>query len=191
MKTTAFLFALCFGIIACSKNNSPATDPQPANNGPIGGTYSFTSAEAKAYDTIPGNGILTINEYTSTASNLKGSLAITASSITSKGLLFDYTLVGTKKEVNTTNNTTVTTAYTPSSDSRGQATTTYTSNYTINTGELTIEDAQYLFSPAFLLQPTNKKHSYMLNGNVLKIVSTFYDPSTRTRSVYEATFTKQ
>lgn len=196
MKLTAFIFALCLALLSCSKggsNSGTEPTPTPVNNGPIGGTYSFTTAVTKAYDTIPGSGITTINEYTTTGSNLKGSIVITAGAINSKGLMFDYTRTGNKKEVNTSNNNTITTNYSPQSGSSGATTTSYTSNYTINTttGELTVDDGTYLFCPAFLSQPANKKHSYTLTGNVLKVTSVHYDASAKYRTVHEATFTKQ
>ena len=191
LKTIIFLFPAFLFLVSCKKDNNSVT--APIDNGPIGGTYSFSTAVTKTYDTIPGNGVVTMNEYTTVGTNLKGTVTITATTITSKGLAYDYTLTGTKKEVNTATGAQTTTDYTPSSDSRGASYTSYNSSYTINrtAGELTIDDAQYLFNPAFLLQPANKKHSYTLNGNTLKVTSVYYNAGTNTRTINEATFIKQ
>jgi hypothetical protein len=194
MRTTAILLMISLAaLISCKKESTPEPVPQPVDNGPIGGNYSLAGITTRYYDTIPGSGIITINEYTTATTNLKGSLAITANSLTSKGLMVDYTLTGTKKEVNTSTGATTTTSYTPQTGSRGESNTTYSSNYTITAaaGEITVNDAQYLFSPAFLIQPSNKKHKYTLTGSTLKITSETYDASTKTRSVNEAIFTKQ
>jgi hypothetical protein len=180
-------------LFSCKKETTPDPVPLPVDNGPIGGNYSLAVITTKYYDTIPGSGITTINEYTTATTNLKGSLAITGTSITSKGLMVDYILTGTRKEVNTSTGATTTTTYTPQSGSRGESSTTYSSSYTISaaSGEIMVTDAQYLFSPAFLIQPSNKKHKYTLTGGTLKITSETYDAANKTRSVNEVTFTKQ
>lgn len=107
--------------------------------------------------------------------------------------MYDYTLNGSRKELNTSTGAVVNTTFAPSSGSRGAATTTYKGNYTINTtaGELTIDDAQYLFNPAFTLQPLNNKHSYVLTGSILTVTSVHYNAATKYRSINEASFTKQ
>jgi hypothetical protein len=195
MKNTLLTAALCLALFSCSKddNNQEPTPAPPVNNGPIGGNYNLTGLSTTSYDTIPGSGMVTINEYTTTSANLKGSITISATAMNSKGLMYDFTTTGVRKEVNTTTGATVTTNMTPSTGSRGQSTSSVSSNYTINTGagELTIDDAQYLFNPAFISQPGSKKHKYTLSGNVLKVITEHYDASTRYRVVNEAMFTKQ
>ncbi len=188
MKTICSLFALCVLISSCSKKDSTTA----IDNGPIGGTYTFTSALTKTYDTIPGSGIATITEYTSSTTNHKGTVTVTASSINSKGLMYDYTTTGVKKEVNTSTGATITTTTTPFSGTSGSASNTFSSNYTIAVaaGELTIDDAQYLFNPAFLPQPANKKYSYTLTGNTLKVTTAYYNAGNKSRMINEATFTK-
>ena len=106
--------------------------------------------------------------------------------------MFDFTTTGTRKEVNTTTGATITSTPSPTSGSRGAPTTNFGSTYTIATAttELTVNDAQSLFSPAFLLLPANKKCTYTITGNSLKVTSTYYDAPTRHREVTESTFTK-
>src|SRR4051812_26633098 len=99
MKKTAVLLALCFALFSCKKENHEDPTPAPVNNGPIGGTYTLTGVVSSAYDTIPGSGIVTIHEYHTTCTNLKGSTSITATSINSKGLMYDFATTGTQKEV--------------------------------------------------------------------------------------------
>ena len=188
--------SLCFLLFSCSKEEKqpePTPTPVPVDNGPVGGTYSLTGIVYVSYDTIPGSGITTINQYNTACTSVKGSATITATSINSKGLMYDFTTSGTKKEVITSTGATTTTNYTPTTGSRGQSTSSVSSNYTISTttGELTIDDAQYLFNPAFTSQPANKKHKYALTGNTLKVTTEQYDASAKFRSVNEATFTKQ
>ena len=188
--------ALCLLLFSCSKEEKqpePTPPPVPVDNGPIGGTYNLTGVVYTVYDTIPGSGITTINQYNTACTNIKGSATITATSINSKGLMYDFSTIATKKEIITSSGATTTTSYTPTTGSRGLATSSVTSNYTINTtiGELTIDDAQYLFNPAFTSQPANKKHKYALAGNTLKVTTEQYDASTRFRCVNEATFIKQ
>jgi hypothetical protein len=196
MKAVSLLCILAAALVSCSKSSQsdPAPDPvAPVNNGPIGGTYTFTSLTEKTYDTIPGTGILTTHEYTTTTTNHSGSLVITAGTITSKGLMDNYVNTGTRKETNTTTGAVVTTNLSPTSGSSGAASTNYSSTYSIDTavGELTISNAQYLFNPAFIMQPGNNKHSYTLTGNTLKVITNSYSASGRTRTISEATFTKQ
>jgi hypothetical protein len=189
MKTNFLLLALGITIFSCTKKDDP-TPPPPVDNGPIGGNFVFTGYTGNTYDTSASGGTTTITVYTTTATNLKGSTAITAASITSKGLMYDYTTTGLTKNV--TGSGTTTTILTPTTGSRGGSSSTMSSNYSIATssGEITVDDAQFLFNPAFVLQPANKKHSYNLTGNVLKITTTYYDAATRHGSVSEATFTK-
>lgn len=195
MKKAILLATLGLVLFSCKKDvDPPAPAPTPVvDNGPIGGTYAFSSTVTKSYDTIPGSGILTINEYTTTAVNLKGTMTVTASSITSKGLMYDYTTTGTTKEVNTATGATGIINRTPLTGASGQSTTSVAKGYTISTatGELTIDDAQYLFNPAFVTQPAGKKHKYSLSGTTLKITTEQYDAAARYRVVNEATFTKQ
>lgn len=191
MKTLILILAIGISITSCSKNEGGNEAPV-VDNGPIGGNYNFTGSTTKTYDTIPGSGIVTINEYTSTTSNHKGITAITAGSITSKGLMYDYSTGGIRKEVNTTTGATVTTTITPFTGVSGNASSSTSSNYTIAVaaGELTINDAQYLFNPAFILLPANKKYAYVLSGNILTITATYYDAGTKHRAVSESSFTK-
>jgi hypothetical protein len=191
MKNTSLLFLVALAFVSCNKSSNPG--PAPVNNGPIGGTYAFTALTDKFYDTIPGSGIVTMNEYTSTTTNHKGSVSITANNISSKGLMYDYTTTGTHKEMNTTTGATTTTNYSPLTGTSGSASTAYNSNYTIDVTalELTIDNAQYLFDPAFISQPSNKKYSYTLTGNTLKVITNTYSATTRSRTVSEGTFTKQ
>lgn len=193
MKHKFMFLVLGLALFACKKGNDPDPAPLPVNNGPIGGTYNLSSVLIKSYDTIPGSGIMTITEYNTSCTNLKGSSTINATAINSKGLMYDFTTTGTRKEVNTSTGATTTTAVTPITGTSGQTTSSVTSNYTINTaaGELTIDDAQYLFNPSFISQPSNKKHKYTLNGNALKVVTEHYNASARYRVINETTFTKQ
>jgi hypothetical protein len=187
--------ALCLLLFSCSKEEKPqpTPTPPPVDNGPIGGTYTLTGIVYISYDTIYGSGLTTMNQYNTSCTNIKGSATVSATSINSKGLMYDFTTNGTKKEVITSTGATTTTNNTPITGSRGVGTSSVTSNYSINTtaGELTIDDAQYLFNPAFTSQPANKKHKYALAGNTLKVTTEQYDASTKFRSVNEATFTKQ
>lgn len=195
MKKAILLLAFSLVGFSCKKAvDSPAPAPAPTvDNGPIGGTYAFSGSVTKSYDTIPGNGIVTINEYSTTAANLKGAMTVTASSITSKGLMYDYTTTGTTKEINTASGNTITTNRQPQTGASGQSTTSFAKAYTLSagTGELTIDDAQYLFNPAFIPQPAGKKHHYNLTGTALKITSEQYDAAAKYRVVNEATFSKQ
>lgn len=194
MKKALLAFAFGLVLFACKKDVDPPVTPTPAvDNGPIGGTYAFSGSVTKSYDTIPGSGIVTINEYNTATTNLKGTMTVTASSITSKGLMYDYTTTGTTKEMNTANGATVTTNKSPQSGASGQSTSSWAKAYTISTatGELTIDDAQYLFNPAFISQPAGKKHKYTLSGTTLKITTEHYDAANKYRVVNEATFTKQ
>jgi hypothetical protein len=140
-----------------------------------------------------GSGTLQMTEYITTTSNLKGTITITADSIKSKGLMYDYVLTGSRKDKVISTGTETTTTFTPANDSRGAATTNYKSSYTIAVaaGELTINDAQYLFNPAFVLLPNSQKYKYSLVGNTLKVTIEYYDPALRHREFYEATFQKQ
>ena len=192
MKTQILILSLVVAFSSCGEKDSTPNPVTPIDNGPIGGSFTFTSSVTKTYDTIPGSGINTITEYTTNTTNLKGSIAITATTIASKGLMNDYTTTGTRKEVNTTTGATVTTTTTPLTGTSGATTTNYNSTYTISvaSGELTINDAQYLFNASFISLPANKKYAYILTGNMLKITSTHYDAANKHRMVYEATFTK-
>lgn len=189
MKTSVWFIALVVTISSCSKKGDTAA---PAvDNGPIGGTYTFTGCTLTTNDTTANPGVLNIFENVITPTNLKGTLTITSTTITSKGLMYDYTGVNTSKYVNTTTGATTTTT-TPSSGSSGGSTQTYSNSYTISTAnsQLTINDGQYLFNPAFILQPTDFKYAYTLTGNTLKITVAYYSPANRSRSLCVATFTK-
>lgn len=122
-----------------------------------------------------------------------GSISVTATTISSKGLMYDYSTSGTQKEMNTSTGAVKISSYGPILGSRGAMTAASSSNYAIDTnlGELTIDDAQYLFNPAFVSQPVNKKHIYVLTGNVLKVTTNTYTASSQSRMISEATFTKQ
>jgi hypothetical protein len=189
MKTTILILALGIAISSCSKSDTPAA----TDEGPIGGTYSFTGSSITTNDTVPTTGLLNINASTTTTTNQKGLITITAGTISSKGLMYDCTTVGTTKYVNTTTGATTITNNGPFLESKGSTTSSYSNNYTISTsnGELTITDAQYLFNPAFILQPLNNKHSYSLSGNILTVTTSYYNSTNRSRSVSIATFTKQ
>ena len=192
MKNVITFLALGL-LISCSKSDKTEPTPTPVNNGPIGGTYNLTSVTSVSKDTVHGTGIMTTTEYTTTIANPKGSIIVSASSLNSKGLMYDFTTTGVRKETNTSTGATTTTNATPLTGARGQTSSSVTSNYTINTttGELTIDDAQYLFNPAFISQPSTKKHKYTLTGNVLKVITEHYDASAKYRVVNEATFTRQ
>jgi hypothetical protein len=192
MKDVMTILALGL-LISCSKGDTPGQTPTPVNNGPIGGTYNLTALTSVSKDTIPGSGIVTTTEYTTASTNLKGSIVVSATSMNSKGLMYDFTTTGVRKETNTNTGATTSANATPTTGSRGQTSSSVTSNYTINTttGELTIDDAQYLFNPAFISQPSTKKHKYTLTGNVLKVITEYYDANAKYHVVNEASFTKQ
>jgi len=189
MKTTILILALGIAISSCGKSDNPAAPV--VDNGPIGGTYTFTGSTLITDDTVATIGVLNIYENIIATTNLKGSLTITLNNITCKGLMYDYTGNNTSKYVNTTTGATTTTN-TPSSGSAGGSTVTYASNYTITTatGELTVTDGQYLFNPSFIFQPANNKYTYTLSGNTLKITTAYYNAANRSRSVSVATFVK-
>ena len=134
-----------------------------------------------------------MSEYITTTTNLKGTITITAGSISSSGLQYDFITSGTRKDKNTTTGNETNTPIGPTSGSRGAATANYSSAYTLSaaTSTLTVTDAQYLFNPAFLLLPVSKQYKYSLTGSTLKITVEYYDPGTRYRGVYEAHFQKQ
>lgn len=191
MKKIICTLAVAALLASCSKKSGG--DTPPVDNGPLGGTYTFTSATTKSYDTIPGSGIETTYEYTSTTSNLKGSISFTANTVSSKGLTYDFLTSGIRKEKNTTTGATTTTNTTPFSGNSGSNTSNYNSAYTFSIAgsEMTITDAQYIFNPAFLILPASKKYTYTFTGGVLKIMFESYTPSSKNRMVYEGTFTKQ
>lgn len=191
MKFTLSIFVFAFVLFSCKKSdNSTQT---PLNNGPIGGVYSFTALTTKTYDTIPGSGILTTTEYTTTTTNHSGTLTITSNNMNSKGLMYNFSRSGTRKETNTSTGAVINSNISPFTGSSGVSTSNYSSSYTIdaNALTLTIDNAQYLFNPAFITQPSDKKYTYALTGNTLKITTNTYSASNRNRTVDEATFTKQ
>lgn len=192
MKKVICALVVTAFITSCGEKNN-GNDTPPVDNGPLGGTYTFTSATTKSYDTIPGSGIETTYEYTSTTTNHKGTISFTANTVSSKGLMFDYLTSGVRKERNTTTGATTTTNTTPFTGTSGGASTTYSSAYTFSIAgsEMSINDAQYIFNPAFLILPASKKYTYTFTGGVLKITFESYTASSRNRMTYEGTFTKQ
>jgi hypothetical protein len=190
MKISSLLFLLVFALVACDKSDN---DEAPVDNGPIGGTYKFTGSTTNLFDTSTGPGIMTTNEYTTTTSNHQGTITITAHNISSKGLMFNSSTAHTRKETNTSTGAVVTSNSGPFTGTSGSATDTYNSNYTIDVaaGQLTIDNAQYLFNPSFINQPLDKKHSYTLTGNTLQVTTNTYSASSRSRTVNVAIFTKQ
>lgn len=193
MKQIFTLSLLALLAISCKKNNGSTQD-----NGPIGGNYNYTGTTITSYDTMPGSGIQTITLYTTTTTNLKGTLTITKDKITNKGLMYDFNTTGTRKEVNTSTGATNTNATTPITGSSGATTTSYSSTYAINTStaELNIPTGELLFSASFIPQPATKKYKYTLSANVLTIISEQYAPSSFTgtssyRVIHEARFQKQ
>lgn len=193
MRKATLPLALGLFLLACSKGNDPVTPDPVVNNGPIGGNYSLTAVTQKQYDTIPGTGILTIREYNFATTNIKGTLAITGASMTSKGLVYDFTRTGTTKEVNTANGQTVTTTHSPTTGTVGVTTSSYSSNYTIDATAktVTVADAQYIFNPAFIMLPSNKTYFYATSGNTLTVTSVHYDATNKSRTISESIFTKQ
>lgn len=192
MKKVICILSATAVLMSCKKGGDEG-GTTPVDNGPLGGTYSFSGTTSKSYDTIPGSGIVTTHEYTQTCSNFKGTITITANTISSKGLMFDYQNAGIRKETNTTTGATITTNLSYLPNSAGGAATAYSSAYTFSVAgsELSITDAQYLFNPGFLLLPASKKYKYTYAGNVLKITVDYYDASSKNRSTTEASFTKQ
>jgi hypothetical protein len=194
MKNTLLLLIAFSALISCTKSGTTTTPPTPpVDNGPLGGTYTLTALTSKSYDTTAGSGILTMYEYITTTTNLTGSITITGSNISSKGQMHSYSTSGTRKEMNTASGAVITTNLSPLTGSSGSASGAFNSNYTIDATalELTIDNAQYLFNPAFISQPANKKHSYTVTGNTLKVTTNAYTSSSRSRAINEATFTKQ
>jgi len=191
MKFALSIFVFACVLFSCKKSDNNSTTP--VNNGPIGGVYTFTALTVKTYDTIPGSGILTTTEYTTTTTNHSGSLTITANNLNSKGLLYNFSTSGTRKETNTSTGAVINSNISPFTGSSGATTSNYNSSYTIdvNALELTVDNGQYLFNPAFITQPSNKKHTYIVTGNTLKITTNTYNASNRNRTINEATFTKQ
>ncbi len=190
MKNCRFILALSVILFSCSKEKSPDTQ---VDNGPIGGTYSFSGYVSSTYDTIPGSGIVTTTNYNTACSNFKGTITITATLLSSKGLMFDFITTGVRKETNTTTGASNSSNITPITGSSGASTTSYSSSYTISTsaGTLVIPTADNLFSPVFIQLPSNKTYKYLLTGNTLKITSEYYSSLNKSRQVVEATFTKQ
>lgn len=193
MKQLIYALALLALISSCGDKNSGTSETPPVDNGPLGGTYNFTASTTKSYDTIPGSGIETTNEYTSTTTNHKGTISFTSNTVSSKGLMYDFNTSGVRKERNTTTGATVTTNISPFTGTSGGTSTNYSSSYTFSIAgsEMSINDAQYIFSPAFLTLPASKKYSYTFVGGVLKVTIESYSSTQRFRSVCEATFTKQ
>lgn len=193
MKKIIYALAVLAFVNSCGDKNSGTSETPPVDNGPLGGTYNFTASTTKSYDTIPGSGIETTNEYTSTTTNHKGTISFTASTVSSKGLMYDFSTSGIKKERNTVTGAIVTTNISPFTGVSGGVATNYSSSYTFSIAgsEMSINDAQYIFNPAFLILPASKKYSYAFVGGVLKVTIESYNSSQRARSVCEATFTKQ
>ncbi|MEJ8843433.1 hypothetical protein WG954_13675 [Lacibacter sp. H375] len=191
MKKNSFILALSVLLFSCSKEKSP--EPQQVDNGPIGGTYTFSGYVSSTYDTIPGSGILTSTNYNTACSNFKGTITLTSNQFSSKGLMFDFVTTGVRKETNTTTGATNSTITTPITGTSGAATTSYSSTYTISTsaGTLNIPTADNLFSPVFIMLPFNKTYNYVVTGNTLKIKSEYYSALNKSRQVVEASFTKQ
>lgn len=191
MKKTISILAFSAMLFSCKKDaNNNGT---PVDNGPLGGTYSFTASVEKTYDSIPGSGILTTNEYTTTTTNLKGTVTFTATTISANGLMCDFNTTGIHKEKNTNTGATITTNTTPLTGTIGSSTATKSCNYTFSIpgSEMSIDDAQYVFFPSFLILPASKKYTYTLTGNILKVKIESYSASSQYRTVVESTFTKQ
>jgi hypothetical protein len=190
MKENSLILALSVILFSCSKEKSP--EPQ-VDNGPIGGTYSFSGYVSTTYDTIPGSGILNTTNYNTACSNFKGTITLTANQFSSKGLMCDFITTGVRKEINTSTGASNSTTITPITGTSGATTTSYSSSYTISTsaGTLGIPSADNLFSPMFILLPFNKTYKYVVTGNTLKITSEYYSALNMGRQIVEATFTKQ
>ncbi len=200
MKSLLLIALASLLLISCKKNETtptPTLDPV-VDNGPLGGTYTYKSLLVVTNDTIiepgqfggPSFEVATERTYTSTSCT--GKLTITKTNLKSDGLIsnYGYTTTGTKKNLTTGAISILT--YLPSSDTRGASTTSYNSNYTFSIAgaQLNITDGQYVFNPAFQIQPTDKNYRYTFLANELTVNYEYYSASNRTKNKTTAVFTK-
>jgi hypothetical protein len=200
MRTPVVLvIVLIVAASACKKSTTPGGGgTTPVDNGPLGGTYSFSSCNAKTNDTTvePGTspGVMNqvVKERIYASQSCSGKLIITKTNMKSEGQVWNYGVSGTEKTTNLSTNITTVGTYLPYSDSRGISTTTYNSDYSFSIAgsQVQINDAQYLFCPAFLLLPAEKKYNYTFSGNQLTITVEYYSAANRSRSVTTSVFTK-
>jgi hypothetical protein len=202
MRKILFIALIVATFTSCKKSetntNTTTTTPTPVDNGPLGGSYNFKSSLVVSYDTIiepavigqPAFEIANITTYTSTVTS--GKITITKTNIKSEGLINTYSVVktGTKKNLSTGAISNLT--YLPYNDTRGTSNTSHNSDYTFSVpgSQMSINNAQYLFLPAFQIQPVDKKYNYTFASNDLTVSFEYYSAANRTKTSTTSVFTK-
>jgi hypothetical protein len=177
-------------LFSCKKN---ASTPAPlVDEGLLGGTYTFKSYNRNTQDTTVNAGFLIATYRNFNSTNCAGTLTITKNNLKADGLVWNYMEAGSEMRTNLTSNASMIADFLTVNGSTGATTTSYSSNYTFSIAgtQLEVNDAQYIFCPAFQIMPIDKKYNYTLVGNDLSITISYYNPVSRSRYLGTAVFRK-